>query len=334
MDFVNADRKRLEFLIRPRFHPIAVTPCVAVEIVNHRRRFLPMLAEEAERIGLQQERAALRPDLELVMRAFAHSRQKQFPDAATEETAHRIDAAIPAVEIADDADALCVRRPDGEIHAIGVADIAQMRDKLLVELKVISLGKKMQVHFAHDQAIAVGIADEGRGFVPAREMNVVINVAFHPRDRRLEKSFRPKTVRDEALFGFPMGNDAHFLRVRTKDADNEIVTHAMRPEDAERIGMRAGEEEIQLVDGHAGYFEGTHARFNLGSSAQNVARAFYGGCIGPRRSTDKSKAAIPAARFPRADRIVATSGRLLNRYAMMMPMIVVVIRPMAVASMK
>jgi len=32
----------------------------------------------------------------------------------------------------------------------------------------------------------------------------------------------------------------------------------MRPEDAERIGVRAGEEEIQLVDGHAGYFEGTH----------------------------------------------------------------------------
>src|SRR5439155_27101262 len=89
----------------------------------------------------------------------------------------------------------------------------------------------------------------------------------------------PKTVCDEALFGFPMGNDARFLRVRTKDADDEIVTHAMRPEDAERIRVRASEEEIQLVDGHAGYFEGTHARFNLGSSAQNVARAFHGGCI-------------------------------------------------------
>ena len=130
--------------------------------------------------------------------------------------------------------------------------------------------------------------------------------AYSPKPTTLgelkESGYRPKTVRDEALFGFPMGNDAHFLRVRTKDADNEIVTHAMRPEDTKRIGMRAGEEEIQLVDGHAGYFEGTHARFNLDSSAQNVARAFHGGCIGPRRSSDKSRAAIRAARFRRADK--------------------------------
>src|SRR2546423_14115311 len=92
-------------------------------------------------------------------------------------------------------------------------------------------------------------------------MNVIINVAFHPGKRRLEKSFRPKTVRDEALFGFPMGNDAHFLRVRTKETHDKIVAHAMRPEDAEGIRMRAGEENVQLVDGHAGYFERAHARF-------------------------------------------------------------------------
>src|SRR5204862_7197706 len=106
MHFVNADGARLEFSLRPRFHPIAVAPLVAVEIVNHRRRVLPMLADKAERVGLQQERAALRPDLELVMRAFAHSRQKEFPDATTEETAHRIDAPIPAAEARHDAAAL------------------------------------------------------------------------------------------------------------------------------------------------------------------------------------------------------------------------------------
>src|SRR5256714_5080508 len=168
-----------------------------------------MLAEEAERVGIQQERAALRPDLELVMRAFAHSRQKQFPDAAAEETAHRIDAAIPAVEIADDADALCVRRPDGEIHAIGVADLAQMRAKLLVELKVISLGKKMQVHFAHDQAIAVGIADERCRSVPAGEMDAIIAVAFLSGDGGLEKSFGSEAVGLESLF-VSVNHDADF----------------------------------------------------------------------------------------------------------------------------
>ena len=60
-----------------RFHPLAVAPFVALEIVNQRRRFdCPMLIEKRERIALEQKRAGLRANLELVMRAFADARQK------------------------------------------------------------------------------------------------------------------------------------------------------------------------------------------------------------------------------------------------------------------
>jgi hypothetical protein len=107
-------------------------------------------------------------------------------------------------------------------------------------------------------------------------MHVVIDVAFHSGQRRLEKSFGPETIRGETLFGFSMDIDADFFRVRTKDAHNEILTDAMRPENPERIGMRTGEEEIQLVDRHTGYFEGAHgAVSNLQTWRANVVRGFF-----------------------------------------------------------
>ena len=53
-------------------------------------------------------------DLEFVVRAFADAGQENLPDAAAEQLAHRIAAAVPAVEIADHADALRIRRPDVE----------------------------------------------------------------------------------------------------------------------------------------------------------------------------------------------------------------------------
>ena len=41
-----------------------------------------------------------------------------------------------------------------------------------------------------------------------------------------------------------------------EDAHHEIVPHPMRTENAERIRMGAGEEDVQLVHGDADYFEG------------------------------------------------------------------------------
>src|SRR5436190_17250172 len=137
----------------------------------------------------------------------------------------------------------------------------------------------MQVHFAHDQAVAIRIADERRRIVPSDEVDAIIAVAFFARHCRLEKSFGAEPVGHEALI-VSVDHYANFLGVRTKDADNEIFADAMRSKNAEWIGVRAGEKQIQLVDRHTGYFEGTHgAAINLRASAQNVARRFPGGCI-------------------------------------------------------
>ncbi len=69
-----------------------------------------------------------------------------------------MDAAIPAVEIAHHAHALRIRRPDREINAVHAADLAQLRAEFLLELEMIALRKKMQIHLAHDRAVAIRIA--------------------------------------------------------------------------------------------------------------------------------------------------------------------------------
>src|SRR6516165_4408440 len=55
MHFVNAQRRFRPILFPSRLHPLGVAPCVALEIVNHRRSFLAPLVEERERIALEQK---------------------------------------------------------------------------------------------------------------------------------------------------------------------------------------------------------------------------------------------------------------------------------------
>ena len=59
------------------------------------------------------------------------------------------------------------------------------------------------------------------------------------------------------------GHDHDFLRIRAEDADDEIIAHPMWTENAERIGMRAGQEGAQFVDGQPEEFEVTHAEGEL-----------------------------------------------------------------------
>ena len=77
-------------------------------------------APKPDRVGLERQQRALRADdLVLVDRAVAERRDEDLPDAGVHALAHRVAAAVPAVEVADDRDAPRVRRPHREVHARG-----------------------------------------------------------------------------------------------------------------------------------------------------------------------------------------------------------------------
>ena len=56
-------------------------------------------------------------DLVLVDLALAKIGNEDLPDAGGAAIAHGVTAAVPVIEIADHADALRVRGPDGEVDA-------------------------------------------------------------------------------------------------------------------------------------------------------------------------------------------------------------------------
>jgi hypothetical protein len=97
--------------------------------------------------------------------------------------------------------------------------------------------------------------DDRRRIVPAGQVNAVVQIAFHPRQRRLEKSFASEPIGGEALLFLAGKDDAHFLRVRPEDANRQVIAEAMRTKDTERIRMSAGEKNVELVSRQAGYFE-------------------------------------------------------------------------------
>src|SRR5256885_914563 len=84
-----------------------------------------------DRVGLDAQAALLRADLELVFRAFDYAGYEELPDPRRPERAHRVQPAVPRVEIADDRDRARIRRPDGECRPDGAVDVAHVCAELL-----------------------------------------------------------------------------------------------------------------------------------------------------------------------------------------------------------
>ena len=66
---------------------------------------------------------------------------------------------MPLVEVADDADALGVRRPHREVGAGRRADLQRVRAEPLEGAVVAALAEQVQVELAHHLAVAVGIVE-------------------------------------------------------------------------------------------------------------------------------------------------------------------------------
>ena len=78
------------------------------------------------------------------------------------QQAHRMDARVPAVEVADDADTRGVGRPHREVHAVGGAVAEQPGAEGLVGALVGAFAPQMAVELAEDGAVAIRIVDHER----------------------------------------------------------------------------------------------------------------------------------------------------------------------------
>src|SRR5439155_26682170 len=109
------------------------------------------------RIDLVQQVAATRPDLVLETGAVREVRKEDLPDTGRDELAHRVYAAVPAVDVSDDAHALRIRSPDREVHTGGVSDLHPTCAKLFPRAVVRPLVQQVQVELAEHLSELVGI---------------------------------------------------------------------------------------------------------------------------------------------------------------------------------
>ncbi len=129
---------------RARGEVRVVAPLVG-RLVHDRRRLRRQLGLERERVGLQQQLAGLRADLELVARAVADGRHEQLPDARAAERAHHVQAPVPEVEVADDGDRARGRCPDRERRALHAVQLAHVGAHLRPQLLVAALAEEVLV---------------------------------------------------------------------------------------------------------------------------------------------------------------------------------------------
>src|SRR5207302_7823117 len=117
MHFVDRHRPLAPSVERwPVAHPFAVAPAVLL-LIDDGRGVGWDLEIPAVRIGLMQQMSAARPNFALVAAAVAQLGDEDLPHAGSHQLAHRVDAAVPAIEVTDDADSLGVRRPHREVNA-------------------------------------------------------------------------------------------------------------------------------------------------------------------------------------------------------------------------
>ena len=98
----------------------------------------------------------------LILLAVWQAWNEEFPDAAGRQHPHGMNAAVPAVEVADDADALPVWRPHRKVHTCGRSDRDSMRAQLFERSMMCAFAQQMQVEIGQDPPVAVWIVEIDR----------------------------------------------------------------------------------------------------------------------------------------------------------------------------
>ena len=141
-------------------HPGVVIP-VVVRGEHPGRGVRRDLGGERHRVGPVGDRAVGAVDPELVHAVDRKAGPEQLPHTGGPEHPHGGVVAIPAVEVADQVDALGVGRPHRERHpvhhAVGSGEGPGVRAEDVPESFVAALGEQVQVHLAEGGQEPVGI---------------------------------------------------------------------------------------------------------------------------------------------------------------------------------
>ena len=157
---VDAHRALVDVGGAASLHPVVVAPRV-VGLGDDGRLLGRDLGHARHRVALEPDELVGPAHGELVVHPLVRARQEELPDAAVAERAHRVGAAVPVVEVADDVDGLGPRSPQREGHAPHVAERAGVVPHVGAEhgpqLLVAALVDEVPVDLAEGRGEAVGV---------------------------------------------------------------------------------------------------------------------------------------------------------------------------------
>ena len=160
-----------------------------------------------------------------------------------------MDAAVPAVEVADDRDRARVRRPHGERHALDAVHVARMRSQSLVEVLVPSLAREMEVQLPQGREERVRIADRDGLSLGVGDLELVPE-----RQRRAGHASREDSrgVNAPQAHRLPAaGQDRDAIGSRPVRPHDDAAPRGVGAEQPVRVVVVASDELLDLLrDGH------------------------------------------------------------------------------------
>ncbi len=145
VQFVNTDGAFLPVGGFTLFDPIGVVPLVVAEVANHGCGIGSKLALKGIRVGLLRPESILPFDLKFILIADFRAGNKPFPDARILDAIHSMNPRFPVIKRTNHANALSIRRPDGEVYALFAIFFQRMSPELFVGAVVSSLSLKEEI---------------------------------------------------------------------------------------------------------------------------------------------------------------------------------------------
>ena len=200
-------------------------------------------------IGLQRQQAAIGADqLVFVKMARTQAGHENLPETAGVPPPHRHAPAVPAVEVADDADPLRVRRPDRERHPLDALMHDRVRAELLIAREMVALDQQMQVEFAEHRPEAVDVGEFLLVSAPPDAQPVAEHLAAigHAGDEHTSRMNALGARGDLAGRAF---DDRDALGVGQKRANVDAGRALMHAEKGERIAVAGVDDRLDLGAG-------------------------------------------------------------------------------------
>ena len=266
VDFVDADRTVMRIGALAAVHPCGVVPCegrIDYNGTGCRRNFVRTF----HRIGFHDPLIVRIQDLVLVDFAVLHTGDEQLPDAGRSQLAHGVLAAVPAVEIADDAYRVRIGRPYAECradqgfaaHAVaGTHRVLVMHDtcaECLPQPLVAPLAEQVHIEIADRRQVAIWIVLNRGLTVLVRRGDTVIRdtpavIGGNRGDVRVENPVVLVGRRVLFAFAVPLGDDVDLLGERAQHAYGDgavgVVLYDMPAEYLMRVEVGRVADSIQL----------------------------------------------------------------------------------------